>query len=130
MLRASADVRRVRITGPRDLNRVPDTGSWEVDPWTISQANGMYERLCRSLGAHLDAAVDGVPPRPGDEDPSMLKRVLADIRHSGCELWAVTVTFRDAVQESLKGSAERTRQAVQVMPRTRFLVLPAPPPAL
>ena len=128
MLRVSADVRRIRITGASDLEQIADAGQCQVDPWAISHGDGMYERLCRSLGAHMETSIDGMEPVPGDKDPSVLDRLLADIRDSGGELWAVTVTFNDAVHESLQEAAERARERVEITPRTRFLVLPASTP--
>ena len=128
MLRVAANVRRVRITGTSDLERIPDAGHCQVDPWAVSQGDGMYERLCRSLGAQMETAIDGLEPRPGDEDPSVLDRLLADIQSSGSELWAVTVTFRDAVHEPPRGEPNGTLEHVDITPRTRFLLLPATTP--
>jgi hypothetical protein len=124
MVRLSAAIRRVRIAGAQDLRRVPGAGFHSLEPCDPQASNEVFERLCRTLGAHLGTRIEDRDPESSDREPEVLDRVLCDLRDAGCELWAVTVNFARPAESSLPRTAKAERPA-QLIPRTRFFITPA-----
>ncbi|HEX7078864.1 MAG TPA: hypothetical protein VF363_10600 [Candidatus Eisenbacteria bacterium] len=128
MLRISAAAKRVRITGVEDLLQLPPAGICAIDPWARSHSSEVFERLCRTLGAHLGTVIEDRRPDPEDGDPAVLDRLLQDIREEGYDLWAVNVAFGSTPSgEPSAGGRDRVAP-LPPSPRTRFFVVPAARP--
>ena len=129
MLRLSAVVERVRITGAKDLCRIPPATLCALDPWAVPEANLLYDRLCRSLGAHLGTTIAGREPRPGDDDPAVFRALLEAIRDAGCDLWAGTVGFSPSVEGPSTDRSGPVDLRLETRLKTRFFLMPADLPS-
>lgn len=128
MLRVSAATKRVRITGVEDLLHLPPAGICAIEPWARSHSSEVFERLCRTLGAHLGTVIENRRPDPEDGDPAILDRLLQDIREEGYDVWAVNVAFGSTPGGSPRAGGSDGVASLPPGPRTRFFVVPASRP--
>lgn len=124
MLRVSARVNRVKITEARDLEGLRPAGECAVDPWAISRCREVFDRFCRSLGAHLGATVEDRAPRPEDGAPGLLDRVIDDIRAAGYEVWAVRLDLDPLADGSNPAGDAPPGPMRSGSARTRFFITP------